>query len=176
MESQLEFHEGRVDAGDGQALVEAMIAEMRELYDGLELNAAGMPRAGPSELGPPGGTLLVGYRDGRAVCTGGVKRLSTDACEIKRMYVSPSARRQGVGRALLRALEDAARSLGYRVVRLDTGHRQPGSQALYESEGYQPIANFNGHPTATYFGEKPLCTRISTSDEPGERLAQRRLV
>ena len=152
----LELRVGQVDQGDGRELVQAMIAEMRELYEGLELNAEGMPRAGPGELGPPGGTLLVGYLDGRPVCAGGVKRLNAQAGEIKRMYVVPSARGRGVGRALLRALENAARSLGYRVVRLDTGNRQPGARALYLSEGYLPIENFNGHPTATFFGEKPL--------------------
>ncbi|MEO6999106.1 MAG: GNAT family N-acetyltransferase [Terracoccus sp.] len=156
MRSELQFRVGTVDAGDGQHLVEAMMAEMRELYGGLVLNADGMPRAGAAELGPPGGTLMVGYLDGQPVCAGGVKRLSAHACEIKRMYVVPSARSQGVGRALLRRLEDAGRSLGYHVVRLDTGNRQPGARALYESEGYLPIANFNGHPTATFFGEKPL--------------------
>ncbi len=156
-ELALELRVGQVDQGDGRDLVQAHIAEMHELYDGLELNAEGMPQAGPGELGPPGGTLRVGYLDGRPVCAGGVKRLSADACEIKRMYVVPWARRRGIGRALLRALEDAARSLDYRVARLDTGHRQPGAQALYESEGYLPIGNFNGHPTATFFGEKALC-------------------
>ena len=65
--------------GDGAALVAAMIEEMRELYwdvgGRLDLNAPDMPTAGAAELGPPGGTFLVGYRDGEAVCGGGIKRL-----------------------------------------------------------------------------------------------------
>ena len=71
-------------------------------------------------------------------------------------YVVPSARGQGVARILLRALEDAARGLGYVVVRLDTGPRQPHARGLYESEGYVEIGNFNGNPVATFFGEKRL--------------------
>ncbi len=50
------------------------------------------------------------------------------------MYVIPGARGQGVGRRLLAALEDKARSLGYDVARLDTGPAQPGAQALYQSQ------------------------------------------
>jgi GNAT superfamily N-acetyltransferase len=130
------------------------------LYDGLDLNASDMPKAGPAELGPPGGTYLVGYRpgpDGAAViCGGGLKRLSDGACEIKRMYVIPEARGQGVARALLHALEDAARDLGYDIARLDTGPRQPHAQRMYEAEGYRPVPNFNENPVATYFGEKRL--------------------
>jgi GNAT superfamily N-acetyltransferase len=61
-----------------------------------------------------------------------------------------------VARALLRALEDAACGLGYRIARLDTGPRQPHARGLYESEGYVPIGNFNGNPVATFFGEKRL--------------------
>ena len=134
-----------------------MTAEMRVLYDGLDLDAPGMPKAGPAELGPPGGTYLVGYdADGRAVCGGGIKRLADGACEIKRMYVLPADRGQGVARALLHALEEAARTLGYRVVRLDTGPRQPHAQRMYEAEGYRPIGNFNDNPVATFFGEKVL--------------------
>ena len=137
-------------------MVDAMVAEMAELYDGLDLNAPGMPKAGPAELGPPGGVYLVGYRDGAPVCGGGLKRLSDGTCEIKRMYVVPEARRTGAARALLSALEDVARELGYRIARLDTGARQPHAQAFYEASGYQGVENFNDNPAAAFHGEKQL--------------------
>ena len=160
MAAELDFRSVRVDVGDGAALVAAMIDEMRELYwdvgDGLDLNSPDMPKAGPAELGPPGGVFLVGYRDGAAVCGGGLKRLPDGACEIKRMYVVPSARGQGLARVLLHELEDAARGMGYGIARLDTGPRQAHAQGLYEAEGYVAVANFNGNPVATFFGEKRL--------------------
>lgn len=137
-------------------MLASMVAEMADLYDGLDLNAPGMPKAGPADLGPPGGTYLVGYRHGVPVCGGGLKPLPDGACEIKRMYVVPQARRAGVARALLSALEDAARGLGYRVARLDTGARQPHAIALYEASGYRRCHNFNGNPAAAFHGEKQL--------------------
>jgi hypothetical protein len=83
-----------VPAGSGDGA--RMAAEMRELYwdvrGGLDPDAPDMPKAGPAELGPLGGTFLVGYHDGSTVCAGGIKRLPDDACEIKRMYVAPTAR------------------------------------------------------------------------------------
>jgi GNAT superfamily N-acetyltransferase len=158
--SELDFRAVSASTGDGAALVAAMIDEMRELYwdigNGLDLNSPDMPKAGPAELGPPAGTFLVGYRDGVALCGGGVKRLPDGSCEIKRMYVVPAARVQGLARVLLRALEEAARGLGYQVARLDTGPRQPHAKGLYESEGYVAIGNFNANPVATFFGEKRL--------------------
>jgi GNAT superfamily N-acetyltransferase len=153
---EVDFRAGRVDAGDGGALIAAFAAEMHALYDGLDIHAPGMPVAGPDELGPPGGAFLVGHAAGRPVCCGGVKRLADGACEIKRMYVVPDLRRRGLARALLRALEDAARELGYSVARLDTGERQPHAQAFYEAEGYRSIGNFNASPTASWWGEKSL--------------------
>jgi GNAT superfamily N-acetyltransferase len=72
------------------------------------------------------------------------------------VYVVPAARGQGVARTLLRTLEDAAHGAGYCIARLDTARRQPHARGLYESEGYVPIANFNGNPVAMFFGEKPL--------------------
>ena len=53
-------------------------------------------------------------------------------------------------------LEDRARALGYTAARLDTGPKQAGAQALYESAGYAAIGNFNGNPVASFFGEKRL--------------------
>jgi GNAT superfamily N-acetyltransferase len=154
--SELDFRRVSAADGDGAALLAAMIEEMRELYGGLDLNSPDMPTAGAADLAPPAGTFLVGYRDGQAVCAGGIKPLPDGACEIKRMYVTPAARKQGVARSLLQALENAAHGLGYRIVRLDTGPLQPHARGLYESEGYVAIGNFNGNPVATFFGEKRL--------------------
>jgi GNAT superfamily N-acetyltransferase len=153
---KLTFREGAVDSGSGARLAQEMREEIAAIYDGLALDGEQMPKAGPAELSPPGGAFLVGYDGQRPVCCGGIKRLPDGACEIKKMYVVPEARGQGVGRMLLHALEDKARELGYQVARLDTGPRQPGARGLYESEGYVPVGNFNANPVANFFGEKPL--------------------
>jgi GNAT superfamily N-acetyltransferase len=152
----LAFRPAHVDSGPGAVLVQAMRDEMAVIYDGLDLDAADMPRAGAAELGPPGGAFRVGWHGEVPVCCGGIKRLDEEACEIKRMYVAPQARGQGVARALLGALEQVARDLGYAVARLDTGPRQAHALALYRSSGYVEIPNFNGNPAALYFAEKPL--------------------
>ena len=133
-----------------------MREEVGQMYPGLDLRAPGMPKAGPDELNPPNGSFIVGYEDGVAICCGGLKRLDSESCELKRMYVIPEARGRGVARVLLEALEARARDLGYVIARLDTGPKQQGAQHLYESAGYAPIANFNGNPIATFFGERRL--------------------
>jgi GNAT superfamily N-acetyltransferase len=152
----LQFREAHFTTGEGAQLLQAMRDEMRELYDGLEMDSDVMPRAGAAELGPPGGGLIVGWVGQEAVCVGGIKHLDDRICELKRMYVAPGWRGRGVARALLHELEDTGRRLGYAIARLDTGPRQGGARALYESEGYVAIDNFNANPVASFWGEKPL--------------------
>jgi GNAT superfamily N-acetyltransferase len=102
-----------LDEEPAHSLVVAMREEIAQIYEGVVLDGPEMPKAGPRELGPPGGVFLVGYDEGDApVCGGGIKDLGDGACEIKRMYVVPGARNAGFGRELLDALEEAARGLG----------------------------------------------------------------
>jgi GNAT superfamily N-acetyltransferase len=150
------FRDAQVDAGPGAVLVQAMRDEISMMYDGLELDADYMPAAGPAQLSPPGGAFLVGWRDDKPVCCGGVKRLDERACEIKKMYVVPELRGRGVARVLLHALEATAGGLGYVTARLDTGPKQLQARGLYDSEGYVEVEDFNGNPAAVFWGEKPL--------------------
>jgi GNAT superfamily N-acetyltransferase len=154
----LRFEPVPADASPARDLIAAMVAEMAVVYGPIDV--PGMPSATPADFAPPRGTFLVGFdATGAPVCAGGVKPLGDGAAEIKRMYVVPAARGRGHAGALLRALEDAAGGLGYGVVRLDTGPRQPHAQALYEAAGYRPIGNFNSNPVASYWGEKRLTDR-----------------
>jgi GNAT superfamily N-acetyltransferase len=152
----IEFRDADFGTGPGATLLQAMRDEMRELYDGLDMDSDDMPRAGADELGPPAGALIVGWVAGEPVCVGGVKHLDERICEIKRMYVAPRWRGRGVARALLGALEARARQLEYAIARLDTGPRQQGARGLYESAGYTGIENFNANPVASFWGEKAL--------------------
>jgi GNAT superfamily N-acetyltransferase len=153
--SHMEFR--AVDAGRPPAtdLIEAMIESLVPVYG--RIDREGAPSADPEDFTPPGGIFIAGFdHEGRAVCGGGIKRLGDDVGEIKRMYVAPECRGRGVARRLLVALEDAARGLGYRRLRLDTGPKQPQAEALYRSAGYREIADYNDNPFATFFGEKEL--------------------
>jgi len=136
-------------------LVDAMVTEMDQLYGQAPGGGVGSG-ASPSDFTPPTGAFLVIYAAGKPVAGGGLKRDDDGVAEIKRMYVVPEARRQGLGRRLLEALEDRARELGYARIRLDTGERQPHAQAMYQRAGYHPIENYNGNSMASFWGEKIL--------------------
>jgi GNAT superfamily N-acetyltransferase len=151
---RVDFQEADPALPPAHDLIRAMVAEMNELYGDIE--GQRVPSATPADFAQPAGTFLVGFAEGEPVCAGGIKRLDDEAAEIKRMYVVPAARRRGVARLLLGALEGAARDRGYRLVRLDTGPRQANAVALYASAGYAEIGNYNANPLAAYWGEKRL--------------------
>jgi GNAT superfamily N-acetyltransferase len=150
----LVFRPERADASPGRELLAELNALLDAQYPGRSARPGSVTT--PDELAPPRGRFLVAYDDGVPVAIGGVRSLDGDTGEIKRMYVVPHARSRGVGRALLAALEDAARELGHARVRLDAGSEQRHSRALFADAGYRPIPPYNGNHIAVYFGEKEL--------------------
>ena len=112
----------------------------------------------PELVRAPKGAFLVAWLDDDAVGCGAVKPLDKDPTigEIKRMYTAPRARRRGVSRALLVALEDRAAELGYAFLQLETGLAQPEAIALYESHGWHritPYGHYKGSPQSVCFAK-----------------------
>ncbi|HWI07714.1 MAG TPA: GNAT family N-acetyltransferase [Solirubrobacteraceae bacterium] len=150
----VEFRQGRSDEPPGRELLGELIDHFNAQYPGRAAKPGSVTTA--DEMAAPHGAFLVGYEGERPIAIGGVRRLEDGVCEIKRMYVVPAARSRGVGRALLAALEDAARALGYRRVRLDAGPGQQHSRRLFAATGYVQIARYNDNHIADYFAEKAL--------------------
>jgi GNAT superfamily N-acetyltransferase len=135
-------------------LLTEMGVELNALYD--RADRLDLPVLLPSELRAPVGAYLVGWEGHTAVAGGGVRHFDEDVAEIKRMFVRPAARSRGIAGELLTALEAAARSLGYRSIRLDTGPKQEHAERLYRRAGFAPIAAYNDNPFASFWGEKGL--------------------
>jgi GNAT superfamily N-acetyltransferase len=149
-----EFRREPLDGRVGRQLTDAFQREVVKFYP--EWSPAIGPTATPAEFEAPYGAFLVAYSGDAAVGCGGFKRLDVETAEIKRMYVAPEARGQGLGRRILEQLEEGARKAGYDVIRLDTGDRLPAAIDLYRSAGYREIPDYNGNPSASHWFEKSL--------------------
>lgn len=95
-------------------------------------------------------TLVVAV-DGEAVGCGSLRDLGGAAGdpgfgpgtgEVKRVYVAPGARGQGLARTLVHALESRAAGLGWTRLVLEAGLQQPEALGLYLSLGYRPVARY----------------------------------
>lgn len=93
---------------------------------------------------PPKGRLLLGYVDDQLMGVACLKTLTEDMGEIKRMYVRPEARHQGLGRALLNQLLEEARRIGYERIRLDSARFMKEAHQLYRTCGFQEIESYEG--------------------------------
>ena len=76
--------------------------------------------------------------------------------ELKRMYVRPECRGQGVARRVLRQLEASAVQLQCQELLLETGPSQLEALAFYEKEGYVrrgPFGTYPEHPLSVFMGK-----------------------
>lgn len=135
--------------------------------DGSPIDAA--------EFEPPGGMFVIAMVDDRPAAMGGWRTIDTQigtlidtptetlfetvqsTAEIRRMYVSPQYRGQGLARAVLTELEITARAAGRARLLLETGLPQPEALALYRSSGYLDVAPFGhyaGSPLSVPLGKQ----------------------
>ncbi len=101
----------------------------------------------PGPYAPPDGAILLAEVEGEAVGVGAVQPLDEDgACEMKRLYVEPEHRLQGLGRGLVLCIIEAAQDLGYDVMRLDTVASMTAARQLYRSLGFRERSAYYHNP------------------------------
>ena len=130
----------RPDQPEVRRLIEALDAHQKPLYPpeshhGIDIAALSQPNV-----------IFAVARAANGVAVGcGAVVLEAEFGELKRMFVSPAHRGQGVARAILDVLErEGAHRTVFRFV-LETGVRQPEAVALYERAGYERCGPFGSY-------------------------------
>lgn len=132
----IEVQREELTSDHARKLIGALNVELQAAYTEAGATHFGLDAA---EVAPGRGAFLVAYRGGAPAGCGAVRLLDNATAELKRMYVAPQLRGEGIGRRLLEALEAEARRLGAQRVVLETGVRQAAALALYGRCGYEPI-------------------------------------
>ncbi|MEM9565574.1 MAG: helix-turn-helix domain-containing GNAT family N-acetyltransferase [Actinomycetota bacterium] len=142
-------------SADARYCLAQYFAELDRRFDaGFDPSITGT--ADPDEVTGDAGALLVARRGGEPVGCGALKRIDETTADIKRMWVSPSARGLGLGRRLVDALEREAATRGFERVRLDTNRALVEAIALYRAMGYDEVEPFNTEPFAHHWFAKTL--------------------
>jgi GNAT superfamily N-acetyltransferase len=125
------------DSETARALVAELDADLLNRYPGQWIHGLH-----PEDIIDPDFIFVVARLEGEPVACGALRRLDSDMAEVKRMFVKEMFRRKGFSRQLLHFLESTARSRGYRILKLETGTKQPEANSLYASSGYKQIPRF----------------------------------
>lgn len=139
---------------DARECVAAYFAELAERDD--RFDPAISLSATDAELRPPAGLLLIARAQTQPVGCVAIKFHGQQPAEVKRMWVSPSARGLGVGRRLLDEVEQHARARSVHTLRLETNRMLVEAIGLYRSAGYREVPAFNDEPFAHHWFEKHL--------------------
>jgi ribosomal protein S18 acetylase RimI-like enzyme len=107
----------------------------------------------PGEYAPPDGTILFALEGNDIAGCVALRRLDSETCEMKRLYVRPEFRDKGIGKTLSIAVIEEARKRGYRRMRLDTMPSMRRAILLYSGLGFREIKpyRFNPQPGALFF-------------------------
>ncbi len=112
-------------------------------YQDFSAELAGLP----GKYAPPAGELFLA-RDGSGVPIGcaAFRPLQEGIAEMKRLYVAPEGRGQGLGRLLADLVLEQASQAGYREIRLDSLPSMLEALALYRSCGFEEIGAYYDTP------------------------------
>jgi len=111
-------------------------------FQGVEAELAALP----GKYAPPRGLVLVAWRGDEPQGCGAFRPIDDARCEMKRLYVRPTARGEQLGLRLAERLCAEARQAGYGQICLDTLATMTAAQALYRRLGFVPIEPYVFNP------------------------------
>jgi putative acetyltransferase len=101
----------------------------------------------PGAYAPPSGSLLLATLEDTAAGCVALHAIAAQIAEVKRLYVRPRFRGQGLGKILVQRIIAAARAIGYEKLQLETVEpRMPTAVTLYRLLGFQEIAPYRADP------------------------------
>lgn len=126
-----------------------LLWEMRREFDRIygETTTEPPPRG---QFSSPRAAFMVVRHEGGLVACGGFRPWDDGTAEVKRVFVTPSLRRKGIGRLIMDGLEDRAQRLGYRRMFLETGDRQSEAMEMYTHLGYRRVPCLGDKPWKGY--------------------------
>jgi len=133
-----------------QAISDANVSLVRDLFEqyahlrgyefedvNFEEEMAGLPGIyGPAK----GGRLLLATYEGEAAGVVGIKKIDSGLCEVKRLYVPPQYRGNGIGKMLVAEAVRQAKEMGFKKVLADTDLNMRIAMVIFDEHGFKQTA------------------------------------
>lgn len=118
---------------------------LRELSDTLKAitGASGEASFAAEDVENARSAFVIAYADGIPCGCGALRPLTETTAELKRVYARPN--NQGVGTAIVKALEAKALGLGYSEIVLETRRVNTAAVAFYQKLGYTECENYGDY-------------------------------
>jgi len=161
-----------------QAQTTAELDAVRELFGeyqrglGVDLGFQGFAKelaSLPGRYAPPGGRLLLAWAGTEAAGCVALRALEEGVCEMKRLFVRPAFRGQGLGFRLAMQIVNEATALGYAIMRLDTLDTLDSAMRMYAGLGFQRRMPYyaNPLPGVVYWERALQCSSRPSIARPG---------
>lgn len=158
LQDQTEIAEADPDSPGALACLRAYYDLLSATIPGLPAEKLPLPLPDAAAYRPPQGLFLLATCAGLPVGCVSLRPLEPGVAEVKRLWVHPDARGQGLARRLMTALEDRARDIDLRRLKLDSNSSLTGAITLYRRMGWTDCAPYTGHPADVWM-EKTLSGR-----------------
>jgi len=96
------------------------------------------------------GILLVGTNSSEVIGSGGIRRITDETCELKRLWLLEEYQGQGIGYQIFQKLHEFSKLNGYKRMWLETDSEQKRAIHFYEKIGFYRIENYNDRNSDVY--------------------------
>lgn len=154
LQDQVEIRAADPDSPEALACLRAYYDLLCAKIEGVTPEMLTLPLSDSPKYRAPLGNFLIAWSDDLPIGCVSLRPLGQGVAEVKRLWVDPQARGQGLGRRLMRGIESEARALGYREMKLDSNTALSEAIALYRSDGWQDIPKYSGFPSNLWMGKR----------------------
>lgn len=134
---------------DGPAALSCLSAYYRlllETFPDFTADMLPLPLPDAGKYRSPDGAFLIAWSDDLPVGCVSLRKLERGTAEVKRLWVHPAARGQGLARRLMRDIENRARDMGFLRLQLDTNSALTTAVTLYRRDGWTDVPAYTAAP------------------------------
>lgn len=149
--TKVEIRDADPDDAAGLYCLGAYFALLAARIPDLPLSLFPLPDPDAAKYRAPQGTFRIAWSGGLPVGCVSLRALAPTLGEVKRLWVAPGARGQGLARRLMLDIETRARAMGYTALNLDTNAALTEAIALYTRSGWTATAAYSSPPSTHWF-------------------------